>query len=196
MILSNDKTALLLLNNADCVTAILERRESIRSHRDERGDDRCFLDDYLVWKWLEGTPADPVIMTKEEGMKQCMLFYEHRRAETSDPVSADAITDPAHWDDDLGNMSLDDLHDELLRIQKALGVHRDIVGRPRTVADDRTLYGVLPEKIPADFRLPAKEEFLGEARAPHAGCPAFWRSHDGCKGCHDYHKWGPCESPT
>ncbi|OGZ07767.1 MAG: hypothetical protein A3D65_01550 [Candidatus Lloydbacteria bacterium RIFCSPHIGHO2_02_FULL_50_13] len=192
VILSSIKAEIFQLGKRDAREAILERRKGIRNHRDQLGDDRCFLDDYLVWKWLSDAPTEPEKFTSEDGMKECVLFYEHRRTETSDPVSADAITDPAHWDDDLETMSLSDLHNELSRLQKALRTHRDIIGRSRTVADDRALYAVLPEKIPADFRLPPKEEFLGEARAPKAGCPAFWRSHDGCKGCHNYHKWGPC----
>ena len=37
------------------------------------------------------------------------------------------------------------------------------------------------------------EEFIGEAKAPHAGCPAFWRSHANCPvERHNLHRWGPC----
>lgn len=194
MILPGNKAAPLYLGDNDCRAAILERRESIRNHRDERGDDRCFLDDYLLWKWLSDSPPEPVApISIEWGMEQCALFYNHRRAETADPLPKEAILDPRHWDDDLEGMASDQLHDELLRVQEGLRAHRDITLRPRTIADDRALYALLPEKVPADFRLPPEEEFLGEARAPQAGCPAFWRSHGGCSAkCHDLHRWGPC----
>lgn len=175
------------------LVAIIERRESIREHRDQKGDDRCFLDDYPVWAWLADSSPEPKRIAPKKGMESCLLFYKCRRAEVPDPAPEDAIAESAHWDDDLSGMTPEELRDELKRIEGAIREHRDIVGRPRTLEDDRALYGILPEKVPADFRLPPKEEFLGEARAPHAGCPAFWRSHGGCMTkCHDYHKWGPC----
>ncbi|MEK7151798.1 MAG: hypothetical protein AAB784_03780 [Patescibacteria group bacterium] len=193
MILSNDRVELLCLSESDCRIAIFERRESIRSCRDQRGDDRCFIDDWLLWEWLSDSPPKPVIFSIEWGMEQCVLFYEHRRAETADVIAHDAISDPMHWDDDLKKMTPEQLHNELIRIQEGLRKHRDIKNRPRTVEDDRAIYGLLPEKMPADFRLPPKEEFLGEAASPHAGCPAFWRSHSQCGTlCHNFHQWGPC----
>jgi hypothetical protein len=97
-------------------------------------------------------------------------------------------------------MGHDKLLDELVKLQDAILAHREVGNKPRTVEDDRQLYRVLPEKLPADFRLPPKEDFLGEAKAPTAGCPSFWRSHFGCSGCgecaqkaSDLHKWGPCK---
>ncbi|TSC81729.1 MAG: hypothetical protein G01um101420_834 [Parcubacteria group bacterium Gr01-1014_20] len=194
MILSVDRAEILRLSCNDCKTAILERRNSIRSSRDQRGDDRCFMDDWLLWKWLSDSPPEPTAFRIEWGMEQCALFYEHRRMEQVDPVPKDAILDSAHWDDDLEAMALNQLHDELVRIQEALRAHRDIKDRPRTLKDDQVLYQILPEKILADFRLPPKEEFLGEYRSPHAGCPAFWRSHSQCDTkCHNLHQWGPCK---
>ncbi|HEY9585481.1 MAG: hypothetical protein A3C93_04655 [Candidatus Lloydbacteria bacterium RIFCSPHIGHO2_02_FULL_54_17] len=198
MILSLDKTELSRLNRDACIQAILERRRSIREHRDQKGDDRCFFDDYLVWQWLSGSPSEPKVVLPEKGMRECVLFYEHRRAEAADPAPEDAILESVHWDDDLPSKGLPELHAELLHIQEAIRLHRDIAKEKRSADDDRALYGVLPEKAPADFRLPPKEEFLGEARAPRAGCPTFWRSHADCGvQRHDYHKWGPCkESPA
>lgn len=35
--------------------------------------------------------------------------------------------------------------------------HRDIEGQERTLEDDQLLYDLLPEKMPADFRLPRKK---------------------------------------
>jgi hypothetical protein len=89
-------------------------------------------------------------------------------------------------------MTREELALEHARLGAAILRHRDIADRPRTADDDRALYAVLPEKLPADFRLPPEDEFLGEAKAPHAGCPSFWRSHAACPAAHDLHRWGPC----
>ncbi len=87
-----------------------------------------------------------------------------------------------------------ELVETLFALQQSIRAHRDIFSKKRTLEDDRTLYALLPEKIPADFRLPPEPEFLGEAKAPRAGCPSFWRSHSTCATSdHDLHKWGPCK---
>ena len=184
--------AALGLPKAGLMTAIRERRKAIRSHRDQKGDDRCWLDDCLVWAMLADSPSEPPMLSFEEGMCLCREFYSFRRAEAADPVGQDALTDPRLWDRDLFPMDQAGLLAELRRIQQAIFMHRNIVHRHRTLEDDRDLYGVLPEKVPADFRLPPEPDFLGEAAAPHAGCPSFWRSHASCQGPCDLHAWGPC----
>jgi hypothetical protein len=176
----------------ELMSMVLAIRSIIRFHRDQIGDDRCFLDDYSVWEQCLDSP--PPAFKMEDGMKQCVLFYENRRAETKDEIPIDAIIDPTKWDLDLHNNSMRELTDKLAVLFDIIEKHRDITGRPRTVDDDRKLYAVLPEKLPADFRLPKREDFLGEARAPYAGCPSFWRSHANCSAkSHNLHKWGPCK---
>lgn len=189
-----DLLMLMSLSTSVLKEAILECRRVIRVHRDALGDNRCWLDDYLVWAMLDDSPDSPAVVPSfETAMQLCRQFYIWRRAEISDPVPADAILDPNLWDKDLDQISNADLFEELARIQNAIRQHRDINGRPRTVEDDRALYTVLPEKISADFRLPTEQDFLGEAKAPLAGCPAFWRSHSCCLVLrHDLHQWGPC----
>lgn len=174
--------------------SIQESRAAIRYHRDQKGDDRCFLDDYIVWARL---PDSPMIFTRlpefSQAMRLCEIFYTFRRADYADPVPPDAITDRSHWDDDLVYLSSVGLFGQFFLLQRAIRIHRDILNRLRTIDDDRALYAVLPEKLPADFRLPSEEAFLGEACAPKAGCPAFWRSHGDCFSCvHNFHEWGPC----
>lgn len=178
----------------DLKRAILECRAALRLHRDARGDERCWLDDYYVWNMVEGSPSIPTILPLfDEGMNQCRTYYRFRNAPVPDPMPAGAVTDPARWDDDLEEMTPPQLTQELERLHAAVRRHRDVTGRPRTADDDRALYAVLPEKLPADFRLPPEDDFLGEAKAPRAGCPSFWRSHAACPGnCHDLHRWGPC----
>lgn len=175
------------------IQKIQEIRQAIRQHRDQKGDDRCWLDDYRVWACIEGSPADPEALPSfEDGMEQCRAFFLHRRAEQADPLPPDAIQDPQKWNGDLQTLSELELQTVLTALQEAIQTHRDIHDRPRTLQDDRALYAILPEKIPADFRLPPEHIFLGEETVD-VGCPAFWKSHKACP-CkeHNLHAWGPC----
>jgi hypothetical protein len=186
------KLSSLNLDEASLREAILERRQVIRMHRDQKGDDRCWLDDWLVWMMLDDTSPEPRL-PPSVSMTRCQMFYQCRRADAPDPMPANAISDPTLWDSDLNGATLIRLSDELACLQACIRLHRDIGNRPHTIDDDRFLYHVLPEKMPADFRLPPRAEFLGELRAPHAGCPSFWRSHQACApdAC-NLHQWGPC----
>lgn len=167
-------------------------RHAIRLHRDQRGDDRCWLDDLRLWKLLPDTVLDDTAIP-DDAMDRCRAYYRNRRADAADPIPPEAVRDRKRWNDDLDGMSTNRGREELRRLTAAVARHRDVEGRERTIDDDRALYAVLPEKLPADFRLPPEPEFLGEALAPRAGCPAFWRSHGACAGaCHDLHRWGPC----
>jgi hypothetical protein len=172
---------------------IIAIRQATRYHRDQKGDDRCWVDDYLVWKFLPDTPPEPTRPPSfEQAMGCCRSFYDNRRAEQPDHVPTNVVSNPALWDADLDTLSEAELVAELERIHKAIRTHRDVVGRERTLDDDRALYEVLPEKIPADFRLPGKPEFL-EGVKPGCGCPNFWKSHEKCAtNNHNLHQWGPC----
>ncbi len=186
----------MILNREALREKIRKIRQGIRSHRYAKGDDRCWLDDYPVWASISGSTWPPMrLPPKEEMMAKCREFYTYRRAETADPVPADAIISPRDWNADLLGLGAKELLRKLKQLEEAIARHRDIVGRPRTCDDDRALYAVLPEKMPSDFRLPPEDEFLGEAKAPTAGCPAYWRSHQDCpnrvSGC-NVNKWGPC----
>lgn len=172
---------------------IIACRQAIRYHRDQKSDDRCWLDDYLVWKFLPDSAPEPTHLPPfEEAMGCCRSFYNNRRSDQSDADSAAIKKDPSAWDDDLVGMTEVELKAEWEKLQNALRTHRDIIGRERTLDDDRALYLVLPEKIPADFRLPSKPEFLDGVK-PGCGCPNFWKSHENCStDKHNLHKWGPC----
>lgn len=173
--------------------SIRRLRSAVREHRDQKGDDRCYLDDAAFWTVLDDAATRVALPSFGEGMRRCREFYAHRRAETADPIPPDAILDPARWDEDLAAMSGSDLTRTYAALAAAIRGHREVTGRPRALEDDRRLYAVLPERLPADFRLPPIEEFLGEAKSPCAGCPSFWRSHLGCgTDDHDLHRWGPC----
>lgn len=188
-------------------TKVREARNVIRWHRDQKGDDRCWLDDYRVWK-LIGVKPLPVLsseVNEQQCLAECEKYFFNRSTEEADPVPANAIVDPERWDDDLRSATLAGLDHEMDRIKKAITEHynagryyklRRRRSRPRNYLDDRRLYAVLPERLPADMRLPPHDEFLGSTK-PGAGCPAFWASHRHCSmTVHDLHIWGPCHKKT
>ncbi len=171
-------------------------RQVIRYHRNQKGDDRCWLDDYKVWASIGESTWTPISLPPyDEMMAKCLDFWTNRRAETVDEGPAGKPLALRFWNSDLLGLGAKELLGKLKQLEEVIARHRDIKDRPRTTDDDRALYAVLPEKLPADFRLPSRDEFLGEALAPHAGCPAFWRSHADCpervSGC-NVHDWGPC----
>jgi hypothetical protein len=174
--------------------AVKERRSVLRDHREQRGDDRCWADDYLVWAMVEDAPDLPKKLPNfEETMKLCENFWKYRRTNKPDPIPPDVIRDRSGWDSDMLGMFSGELLDELAKLQRHIKAHSDTAKkRPLTVDDDKKLYSVLPEKMPADFRLPPRKDFLGTAKAPRAGCPSFWASHEFCKGDCNIHQWGPC----
>ena len=174
------------------IEKIEELRKVIRYHRDQIGDDRCWVDDYKVWNTLPETKQVVHLPTYDEGMRKCRVFHKYRNAAVADPVPEDAILNPTKWDEDLTEMNPGQLHGEFSKLENAIKKHHNIVYRVRTADDDRELYSVLPEKLPADFRLPGEEDFLGTKRSD-AGCPQFWNSHNNRPGEHNLHQWGPCK---
>ncbi|MDO8493134.1 MAG: hypothetical protein Q7S19_01145 [bacterium] len=192
-----EEVIVLVLSVNKLIEAILERRSIIRVHRDQRMDDRCWLDDYPVWLMLNDTPEEPAkLPVHEEMMNLCKNFYVFRREPKADKIPPRAIRDRRLWDKDLYAPTLirTNLIKELFKIQVSIKNHRDISYRHRTTEDDRMLYSILPEKMPADFRLPPRKDFLEDGKAPIAGCPAFHKSHDSCPKdipCNT-HAWGPC----
>ena len=193
MRLSADPVKLSRMAPDELAEAIIERRALSRAHRDAKGDDRCWLDDPAVWAFTEGAPVDAgPLPSLEEGMQRYRAFYPPRRAE-----QPDAGTHTQPHDRDLAAMTQAELAKCLTALQIAIRTHAQVKDRPRNLDDDRALYAALPEKTPADFRLPPEPDFLGEAKAPHAGCPSFWRSHQDCGAAkHDLHRWGPCGKET
>lgn len=182
-------------------SALLERirvmRTALRYERDQRGDARCHLDLLLIF----AAAGIPVAVRKlppwSEMERQCREFFVYsQKPGPPQPVRPDAITDPAHWDDDLAEHAEDWhwLRDEEYFLKRAITslYNRFQRGRRLTYKVYDRVYMVLPEKLHADTRLPPEPEFLGRAKSPCAGCPAFWESHQSCdsdKDC-DVHVWG------
>ena len=194
MTLSYDRAQLEALMPRQLVGAILERRKVVRYLWDQKGDDRCFLDYYLVWE-LVGDSIPMPRFSAAKGMQHCERFYDNCRTEQIDRVPLGAFCELHRWDAHLPYMTRETLVEELLVIQQAIVWHRDVEireGRLRTCDDDRKLcHAILPEQEPCDFRLPPRNRFLESADAS-SGCPAFWQSHAGCGSKCNLHQWGKC----
>jgi acyl carrier protein len=55
-------------------------RNAIRLHRDERGHDRCWLDDARLYSVLpEGKKADMVLPCREEFLENCARYWANRQ---------------------------------------------------------------------------------------------------------------------
>ena len=81
-------------------------------------------------------------------------------------------------DYDLTTLSPEQLKAELLRLRNGIRQHRDEKGHGRCWLDDLRLYDLLPEKLPADTKLPPREEFLENCARFHEtrqGKKEFWK---------------------
>jgi hypothetical protein len=61
---------------------IMKLREGIRKHRDQKGDENCWLDDqfYLYGLLPEKINADPQLPEKPLMMANCSRYYDCRKA--------------------------------------------------------------------------------------------------------------------
>lgn len=98
-------------------------RAAIRAHRDEKGHDRCWLDDLKLYAALpEGAAtADLTLPPKAEFMRGCDRYYELRR--TRAPEEADSEARSLARD---GSLGTDDLRaaGRLDGLTEALGIAR------------------------------------------------------------------------
>lgn len=64
----------------------------IRTHRDERGHDRCWLDDERLYKLLPEGVSDGVgvLPPKDEFLRGCERYYELRRSNTHEAADVEA----------------------------------------------------------------------------------------------------------
>jgi hypothetical protein len=161
-------------------------RAAIRYDRDQRLDDRCHLDIYRIFVFV-GVRTPHKLPPTPEMLDRCRLYFEKtQRPDDPRPIPAGAILDAARWDSDLQEHRSDAawLLRELLRIGIVV-MRIYVIWRRRQPhylnwQDYHRLYALLPERIPADTRLPSRSAFLGNKRAPHAGCPSYVRSHAQC----------------
>lgn len=60
---------------------IMKLRNGIRNHRDQKGDDNCWLDDFELYGLLpEKIKANPQLPDKQLMMVNCERYYECRKA--------------------------------------------------------------------------------------------------------------------
>ncbi|HLC52149.1 MAG TPA: hypothetical protein VJI98_02800 [Candidatus Nanoarchaeia archaeon] len=58
---------------------IIKLHETIRRHRDAKGNDRCWLDDVELYQLLpEGQEAEFTLPEKNEFLKNCEIYWENR----------------------------------------------------------------------------------------------------------------------
>lgn len=163
-------------------TEILKLRNGIRTHRDQIGDDRCWLDDSLLYGLLSDTPPGPVELPSWEVMEEkCLRFFNNRQCgDCPHPTPSDAVQNRSEWDRDLARMDKVALNRELLHLKRGICAHRDISEERRKFFDDECLYALLPEKLPANTRL------TGEAFMP--SCRRFWQTRQG-QNPQKLHEW-------
>lgn len=59
---------------------IKELEDAIRTHRDQRGDDRCWMDDQQLYAVLGDTKANTALPPREVFLANCARFYACRQA--------------------------------------------------------------------------------------------------------------------
>lgn len=66
-------------NNKDLIDYINQLEAAIRKHRDQRGDDRCWLDDLELYAVLDdGVVPDNSLPCKEKFLNNCSRYYDNR----------------------------------------------------------------------------------------------------------------------
>ena len=60
---------------------VMVLRQAIRYHRDQRGDDRCWLDDEKLYEQLpERVATDATLPSEEDFITSCRKFHRCRQA--------------------------------------------------------------------------------------------------------------------
>ena len=68
------------LSREELIAEVVGLRNIIREHRDQRGDDRCWLDDFLLYAALpDRIPALSTLPPKEVFMPSCERFHDTRQ---------------------------------------------------------------------------------------------------------------------
>lgn len=72
---------------------LLKLRNGIRYHRDQKGDDRCWLDDVELYKLLpEQRDADFTLPPKDEFARDCARFWQSRQPNPVNELKVDDKT--------------------------------------------------------------------------------------------------------
>lgn len=94
---------------ADKDAEIARLREAIAKHRDQKGDDRCWLDDRELYAALDpSVPADQSLPPKCDFLKSCERYWEQRQS------LSDTFT--------LKHPTIGQMNREITRLREALAV--------------------------------------------------------------------------
>lgn len=131
---------------------LLDIRRDIRWHRDQVGDDRCWLDDLKLYTHIPGylEPYANGMQSRRSFMMLCKRFYENRQNPTETARKRGGVDDA---DNDVCGMDRMAIATEIARLRAGIRKHR-AAGAGRTWRDDNSLYLLLPERLPAATRLP------------------------------------------
>jgi len=164
MINSDTRDQSELINNIKVI------RLELRTHRDQIGDYRCWVDDeklyYGLLPELQGRAAS--VPSPDQFAAFCTAFHNNRQNphEARCNVSTDSSKAPLHLqyspdlDSDLNQKSLQELRDELNKLIAGIRDHQLKTHLQRTHVDDASLYKLLPECVEAVTQLPPREAFL------------------------------------
>lgn len=76
-----ERLRLAAIDNRETIARLTS---AIRKHRDEKGDDRCWLDDYQLYSVLpEGGRHDSSLPPEGEFLESCRRFWARRQAPSS-----------------------------------------------------------------------------------------------------------------
>jgi hypothetical protein len=165
-------------NPRRCRQQILKTRMDIRWHRDQRGHDRCWLDDVKVYSNLPEykNPYERGLPSRTEFLGMCERFFEGRQGPT---VNASPIgTLDRDQDADLDQMATERLRNELLKLRDGIRRHRDR-GTSKDWEDDQRLYNLLPDNVGSVTTLPPRAEFLD-------GCEHFYSTRGDPPKLHEW----------
>lgn len=134
---------------------ILKARNAIRGHRDEKGDDRCWLDDDLVYQCVPGYKPVTMLYPKEDFLKQCRVFKERRSGLSSYPsgLLAVPLRENGMSDTDIDKWTDEQLKSHVFWLWLCILNHHNC-GEDKTSFDDVLLYMVLPDGTEPDLSLP------------------------------------------
>ncbi len=157
--MSNFETNLSQPKNDQLQVEIIKLRNIIRYHRDQKGNDRCWLDDETLYEPLPET-ADKAqaLPTKEVFMEKCARFHSKRQAPNQTKQISQEPKQPT--DQDIKEMTEDEQKKEIARLRQAIRLHRNIGNNKRSWQDDQRLYRALNENTDYDTTLPERETFL------------------------------------
>jgi hypothetical protein len=81
----------LVLENRELKIEAEKLRDAIRYHRDQKGDDRCWVDDLRLYEILPEGPVgyDSTLPTEEVFLENCKRFCRSRQVPVGQPFKKD-----------------------------------------------------------------------------------------------------------